>query len=377
MRARALAQTLPAFGLVIIASLAPGCMAAGEPEATDEVDESVDAIGPVWVGRTTQEAPEFRRLKSPSDGIKIYPSASQAKADARIIYSVQLPNFASIDTIATRAEVQISRCAPVDIGGGSKDAATSPCPQMHKNNAYNYNPQVYVAFVQAKSLTGKGKLISQWFESTCDRSEHHCAIALPEVAKKLNPSDGKYIHLVLAAAHKDAKPGQIMEIDEGQGTLTVSKFNLPNEHRFDSKKLITTKVLDVGVPGDSTRELFYQVKLPNLQAGDVIDIDGKLIARKHSENPCHPLLTTQVVLSTNPADLNGGANTSFGAMNGRNCASPPDCIRKKSGALQVQKAGTYYVSLVGRALKNCADDAGQNRRWEAVTGGWLNARVRR
>jgi hypothetical protein len=309
----------------------------------------------------------------------------------KVVYSVRLADVRADEKLLVRGEVTLSRCA-----GDSGDAGITPCdrPAMQRD-PYGYTPRYTAAIVLASSPTdATGRRVSPWSERRCPEPQHHCALAMPEVAVTDQGAAGElFVNLVVAADAdgKNARDWHVMEVEQHKGALAVTRVGaavggVALHERSDV--LRTTQRMGIDRPaedGDPTqvRHLLYQVKLAGLHGGDVVDVDGRMRAVLDGGYTCNPLITTEVLITRDRDARNpvGNFDEEVTIKNGANCAdhSNDGCKYEESGAVRLRNGApdTMYVSLLAVALRSCAAPGGNDTWRAAVNGGFLDVRVRR
>ena len=153
----------------------------------------------------------------------------------------------------------------------------------------------------------------------------------------------------------NAKKWHVMEVEQGHGTLDVTRLAPGAQLSVMKKK--STQVLSGKMQlnlNNNTGGKAYQIRqveLQNLQPGDVIDVDARIKAL-FGNYDCTPLVTGQVIVSADPNALKPATHDDFITIkNGRNCNdhTSKGCKYVESGAVQVTTGGTLYVSHIARA----------------------------
>jgi hypothetical protein len=313
----------------------------------------------------------------------------------KVVYSVRVADLRADETLLLRGEVTLSRCNRKDIAGESGDAANTPCDSDRMQQVpYAYNPRFSAAFVLANSPTDATEnRVSSWFDRGCSEGQHHCALALPEVAVPGVAAAEKFVNLVVTADARgaNARSWHVMEVEQHKGALAVTRIGAAAGGRVireRSDALITTGRMGIDRPredGDPTqvRQLLYQVKLTGLRAGDVVDVDAKFRAVLDNGFTCDPLITAEVLLTKDPdaRDVKSPHDERITIKNGANCAdhSNSGCRYEESGAVRLEAGvpDTLYASYLAVALRSCAAANGSDT-WQAdPDGGFLAVHVRR
>jgi hypothetical protein len=314
----------------------------------------------------------------------------------KVVYSVRLAELRADEKLLLRGEVTLSRCNRKDVAGESGDAKQTPCDSDRmERDPYGYNPRFSAAFVLANSPTdATGDRVSSWFDRGCSEGQHHCALALPEVAvDNLPDAAEKFVNLVVTADARgaNARSWHVMEVEQSKGALAVTRVGAGAGGRViseRSEKLLATGKLGIDRPeedGDPTqvRQLLYQVKLVGLRPGDVVDVDAKLRAVLDGGFTCDPLITAEVLLTKDPDAREPKAqhDERITIKNGANCAdhSNQGCKYEESGAVRLESGApdTMYASYLAIALRSCAAPNGTDT-WQAdPQAGFLAAHVRR
>ena len=314
----------------------------------------------------------------------------------KVVYSVRLADVRAGEKLLLRGEVTLSRCNRKDVAGESGDSKHTPCDSDRmERDPYGYNPRFSAAFVLANSPTdATGDRVSNWFDRGCSEGQHHCALALPEVAVTGLPDAAEtFVNLVVTADARgaNARSWHVMEVEQQKGALAVTRVGAAAAGRVISERsndLRTASKMGIDRPredGDPTqvRQLLYQVKLVGLQPGDVVDVDARMRAVLDGGFTCDPLITAEVLLTKDPDAREPKAqhDERITIKNGANCAdhSNQGCKYEESGAVRLESGvpDTMYASYLAVALRSCAAANGSDT-WQAdPQDGFLAVHVRR
>lgn len=395
---RALDTTIRALAIATIATIATTA-ACGPADAIDE-HENVDLDTGASKTAPPEAAPPkpgkltfARDATERTHGVHIHDGPHD---QPKVIYSIRLPKLSKDEQLRLRAEVTLSSCNPKDVAGESGDSDVTPCfSHDMRQHPYSYAPRFSASFQLGNSpKVASGQRVSEWYDTRCPQSQHHCALAVPEVSvKNLPDAEEKYLNLVVTADADGhgAKSWHVMEVEQHKGALTVTRLGAGVSGAYveeaDSKNLISAGSMGVDRPkedGDKTqvRRLLYQVELNGLAAGDVVDTDARMRAYLGNYG-CNPLITGEIVL-TNDKDgwkKQDGYDERLTLKNGRNCSNhtKEGCEYQRSGAVQLDKGTPHrlYASYVTTALRSCAAANGSDKWWVDENYGALRVNVRR
>lgn len=384
-----------AMNVAVLAMGASGCAPPSEEVAPDDdASEAESALeAPVVDAPLDQDVTFGRAMDERIHGVKI---GDQPHQHPKVVYSVALDDLGSEERLRVRGEVTLSRCNDKDIAGQSGDAATTPCSSAKmRKNPYDYAPRFAARYVLADGPGAtEGKPLSDWRDTRCNESRHHCALSLPEAsAKDLPAAERKYVNLVVAAdaAGHGAHSWDVMEVEQHHGSLAVTRLAPGADDQLLHEGTTKDRTpADMGIDqtedeGDDTqvRRLVYQVKLDGLKPGDVVDADATMKAELGGGFSCNPLITSQVLITERADSIRTQrpGDAQLTSRNGSNCTEHGGgtCRYEHSGAVRLgnKAKSTMYVSLVALAARSCAAPGGGDR-WKVRDGdGSLRVNVRR
>lgn len=366
-------------------------------EADDLGEVSQDALASPESSRPATEVPSPRAnsLSFASDGaeraygIRIF---DERHTHPTVVYSVRLADVLRDEQLRLRGEVTLSRCAPGDISGESGDSAITPCDRNAlQRSPYGYTPTFSAAFVIGTSpRDASGRRVSEWQDNSCSASDHHCAIALPEVAvRDLAASRELFVNLIVTAdaGSANARTFDVMEVEQRHGGLYVTRVSPGTAVTND---VVTTReVLDreFGLsqndgPDEDRWHPSYRVRLNGLTGGEIIDVSALTHAVNGSYS-CDPLVTTRVLLADDPSATRSDGRHTFAVttFNGSDCGdhSNDGCRYRKSGAFQLPRSvpSTMYAIVLTGAGRSCAAPGGRDHMHIVAEDGFMAVNVRR
>lgn len=383
--------------LVLIAILGPGCDVA-QVGGPDEYGDDDDFSYRTTLASSVSDAPtpgltEVTYGREMSERRYGVPITDTRRAKLRVIYAIRLGKVGPGEELLLRAEVTLSRCNRKDILGLSGDAKTTPCTRSKlRKSPYSYNPRFHAAFLLTDGADQtSGKRLSPWFDRKCTESEHHCALALPQVKASPGAAQGRYLNLVVAADADgaNARSFDVMEVEQRKGGLHVTRLGPTAPGPLLSKQtkdLRATGKMRVDQPaedgGNPIRHELYRLKLASLQPGDVVDADARTRAIIYMTSDCDPLITGELILTEDQdaRETKGEHDGRLTAKNGQNAAEhgSQGTVYRKSGAIQIKKGSpsTMYLKYVAMAARSCANPG--RDQWKLDPGsGFLEAKVRR
>jgi hypothetical protein len=263
----------------------------------------------------------------------------------RVVFSVAVPQAAAGEALVALGEYQVSFCSNDDIrGGGSR---SSPCVGISR---YRYTPRVSTRVVlAAKPNATHGKVLADWQTTFCRHATHHCPI--PFRVSFGGDAGGGFVNVVATAdsGGKNVDGDDLVDV-EHKGKLDVIRIGATQaaaSQSFGDDTIKQGSAQIPVVPNDPKRRVVFKVTVPDVKAGDVLEVHGKLRVSKPSNYRFNPLVTTKV-------STKGGAVV---GVNGPNCTGTCDIV--DFGATRVAAdSPKLAVRLYARAVRNDSSAGG-------------------
>ncbi len=401
-------RTTKWLAIVALAALACGAPAGGDvggaTAAVIEWDD--DMAGPVPdVPAPTLERPVT--IASDTDerslGVRVV-KRSGGTPQPRLVYAAHVAAVQPGEQLRVQGEVTLSRCNPSDIAGDTTDSYRSPCnsvmnpagsePPLTVNEGLGDDPYEYAPRFRAQIVLGPlgttGTVVHESPWMRCPQRRHHCSLALPEFS--FAPTGETWVNLVVIAddagppsSIRDARSWDAMEIEQQHGALTVIRL-APGaaDPSWASESMIQTKKIRIGTPGagpgQDYRSVVYRTMLGALTGG-VVQARARVGIRLRplSHSTVRPLVTTQLLLTTDPTAVRPGTTPgpdgvlgsgddgwaiAITARNGANCYDRNGlCVYQDEGAVEIPgppPSGSWYVVEVVGALRDDAPPGGKD-----------------
>jgi hypothetical protein len=359
------------FARVVLVALigicALGCAASEDDEETSTAGDALTASRPPPGG--------YSWTKSTNEVRKSVPV--KKNGDWQVVYSVRLSDLGAGERIAARGEVQLTVCQASDVGNGTTCKRIAP-----------FAPRYTAKIVLASSANdANGKDVTGTSDITCTHLIHHCAVAIPEGITN-GVSGTKFVNLVVSAVDDAATDRDVMEVNEGNGGVYVTRIDDTAKVHGDSVegRQLSNGSMNLDQENDHPRKphVTLQAKVGNVKRGDVIDVDALIEANTKGggskpagcQGARDPLITSEVYVSKRDGDPMGSKIGVIDEKNGKNCAIGDTCNYRKSGSVQLPKdtPKEVFVSVVSWGGRSCS---APNDEWKLGGSSKLDVGVRR